>query len=66
MIDFPPPTVCTHPSDHWVAEGSGSYAMGRDGRVKSEHVTYGYRCRCGAWIPKAAADERRRLERERT
>ena len=57
MSAFPEPFICFHPRARWIAEGSGSWSMGSDGKVKSEHRTTGYRCGiCYTWIPADAVE----------
>jgi hypothetical protein len=52
MGQMPPPFICYHPRNRWIAEGSGSWSMRADGTVKSEHRTTGYHCGiCWTWIP---------------
>jgi hypothetical protein len=52
---FPLPTICTHPRERWVSEGSGSWPAPADG--SPAYVISGYRCLCGTWISKEAADD---------
>ena len=52
---FPHPTICLHPRNLWISEGSGSWPAPADG--SPAYVIRGYHCgRCGVWISKEAAD----------